>query len=323
MIIVTGGAGFIGSATVKKLNDNGLEQILIVDNLGSSEKWKNLVGKRFDDYLHKNDFISKLDKPNSFSDTEAVIHFGACSDTTEQDADYLMRNNYQYSRRLAEWCFAKNIRFIYASSAATYGNGDFGFVDDDTTSLKLKPLNRYGYSKHVFDLWLINNKLINRGAGLKFFNVYGPNEYHKGDMRSLINKAYFQIKETGKVRLFKSHKPEFGDGEQTRDFVYVKDCLDVIWWLLRNPKVNGIFNLGSGKARSWNDLVKAIFGALELKPKIEYIDMPETIRDAYQYHTKASMDKLAATGCPLHFHSLEEGVSNYVKEYLSHNFQTL
>ena len=280
-------------------------------------------GKKFSDYIHKEEFLKLLDNKNNFTDAEAVIHFGACSSTTEQDLDFLMRNNYRYSRILAEWAFAKNIRFIYASSGATYGDGSLGFSDEDTVSMKLRPLNKYGYSKQVFDLWILQNNWTNKVAGLKFFNVFGPNEYHKEDMTSVIYKAYFQIKETGKVRLFKSYRSNYADGEQVRDFIYVKDCLDVIWWLLQNPKVCGIFNLGTGKARSWNDLVKAIFATLNMKPKIEYIDMPEVIRPAYQYHTEAKMEKLRSLHCPLQFRPLEEGVTDYVCEYLQKNISYL
>jgi ADP-L-glycero-D-manno-heptose 6-epimerase len=319
MIIVTGGAGFIGSATIKKLNDQGIEKILVVDELGKSDKWKNLLGKRFSDYIHKDDFLKSLENRNNFSDAEAVIHFGACSSTTEQDADFLMRNNYKYSRSLAEWALVKNARFIYASSAATYGDGSHGFSDDDATSSKLRPMNKYGYSKQIFDLWILQNDLAGKVAGLKFFNVFGPNEYHKEDMTSVIFKAYLQIKDTGKVRLFKSYRDDYADGEQVRDFIYVKDCLDIIWWLLQNPKSCGIFNVGSGKARSWNDLVKAIFAAMNMKTKIEYIDMPETIRNAYQYQTEAKMDKLRALNCPMEFHMLEDAVRDYVCEYLQKN----
>ncbi|MBL7994355.1 ADP-glyceromanno-heptose 6-epimerase [bacterium] len=319
MIIVTGGAGFIGSATIKKLNDSGIEQILVVDNLGSSDKWKNLVGKKFSDYIHKDEFIKLIENQANFGDAEAVIHFGACSATTEQDADYLIRNNFHYSRALAEWALARDIRFIYASSAATYGDGALGFSDDNDTTYKIRPLNKYGFSKHLFDLWVLNNKLEGKVTGLKFFNVFGPNEYHKGDMRSLINKAFFQIRETGKVRLFKSHRDDYRDGEQVRDFVYIKDCLEVIWWFLRNPKTCGIYNLGTGNARSWNDLVKSIFSALGQKHKIEYIDMPEAIRNAYQYHTEAKMEKLRSAGYPISFLSLEDSVKDYVCAYLQND----
>lgn len=317
MIILTGGAGFIGSAMLRKLNDNGVDNVVVVDHLGSSDKWKNLIGKKFLDYIPKDQFLERLERGNDFNDTQAVVHFGACSSTMEQDADYLMQNNYAYSRKLAEWAVARNIRFIYASSAATYGDGTAGFLDDDETTARLHPLNKYGFSKHLFDLWILDRHLQSRVTGLKFFNVFGPNEYHKQEMRSLVNKAFFQIRDTGTLKLFKSHKPEYQDGEQVRDFVYVKDCTEIIWWLMKNPAVGGIFNLGSGRARSWNDLAGAIFSAMGLPRSIEYIDMPASIRDAYQYRTEAPMEKLKAAGCPVAFAPLEASVKDYVQNYLA------
>ncbi len=316
MIILTGGAGFIGSATLGKLNEMGHDNILIVDNLGSTEKWKNLVGKKFADYIHKTEFLKRLDNKAYFEDATSVIHFGACSSTTEHDMDYLMQNNFRYSQRLAEWALARDLRFIYASSAATYGDGANAFSDDDVNTPKLKPINRYGYSKHLFDLWILRENIQNRIAGLKFFNVFGPNEYHKGDMRSLIHKAFIQIQETGKIRLFKSHRNDYRDGEQVRDFIYIKDCVNIIDWLLQTPQANGIMNLGTGKARSWNDLAKAIFDAMRVKPNVEYFDMPEILRSAYQYRTEAEISKLQGMGCPVVFQSLEDSVKDYVTKYL-------
>ena len=316
MIIVTGGAGFIGSAIVWKLNSEGIDDIVIVDRLGMSEKWKNLVNSKYADYFHKDDFIKMVCEDRVPFAVEGIIHMGACSSTTERDADYLMENNYRYSRKLAEWAVRKNIRFIYASSAATYGDGSPGFSDDDHVSKTLQPINMYGYSKQVFDLWVLRNQLERKVAGIKFFNVFGPNEYHKGDMRSVVHKSFRQIKETGKVRLFKSHKSEYQDGEQKRDFIYVKDCVEVVWTLFRNREVNGIFNLGTGYARTWNDLVRAVFAAMGRKPEIEYIEMPEAIRDQYQYFTEAKMDKLRSAGNTVLFRSLEGAVSDYVGNYL-------
>ncbi|MCE5212883.1 MAG: ADP-glyceromanno-heptose 6-epimerase, partial [Deltaproteobacteria bacterium] len=249
-------------------------------------------------------------------EVDAIIHMGACSSTTERDADYLWHNNYAYTKLLAEWALERNIRFIYASSAATYGDGTKGFSDNHKTIPELKPINMYGYSKQVFDLWALRQKLENKMAGIKFFNVFGPNEYHKGDMSSVIFKAFHQIKETGKVKLFKSYKKEYKDGGQMRDFVYVKDCVNVMWWLLKNPKVNGIFNLGTGQARNWNDLIKAVFTAMKKKTNIEYITMPEALRNQYQYFTEAEMSKLKKTGCPVKFASLEDSVRDYVVNYL-------
>ncbi|MEA3471217.1 MAG: ADP-glyceromanno-heptose 6-epimerase [Thermodesulfobacteriota bacterium] len=317
MIIVTGGAGFIGSALVWKLNNEGIDDIVVVDELGTSEKWKNLVNLHYNDYIHKDDFLDMVFEDDVPFPVSGIIHMGACSSTTERDADYLMENNYRYSVNLADWAVKKDVRFIYASSAATYGDGSLGFSDNSESAEKLRPINMYGYSKQLFDLWVMRNKLEAKMAGIKFFNVFGPNEYHKGDMRSVIHKSFGQIGETGRVRLFKSHRSEYEDGEQKRDFVYVKDCVNVLWWLIQNRQINGIFNLGTGTARTWNDLVKAVFSAIGRDPEIEYVDMPESIRDQYQYFTEARMDKLSLAGCPLSFHSLEDAISDYVKNYLA------
>ncbi|MCK9197356.1 MAG: ADP-glyceromanno-heptose 6-epimerase [Syntrophales bacterium] len=316
MIVVTGGAGFIGSAFVWKLNQQGIENIVIVDNLGTSEKWKNLVNLRFIEYIHKDDFLQMIYADQVPFTARAVIHLGACSSTTERDADYLWRNNYLYTCRLADWAIRNGIRFIYASSAATYGDGAQGFSDDDALTPTLKPINMYGYSKQVFDLWTLRRGAEKQIAGLKFFNVFGPNEYHKGDMTSVVFKAFHQIRANGQVRLFKSHRPEYADGGQLRDFVYIKDCIDVLWWLLENRDANGIFNVGTGKSRSWNDLINAVFAAIQLPTRIEYFDMPEGLRNQYQYFTEAKMDKLRVAGCPVAFRALEDSVRDYVTGHL-------
>jgi len=299
MIVVTGGAGFIGSAVVWKLNLEGIDDIVIVDSLGTSMKWKNLVNARFVDYLDRDDFLELvLDDKVPFN-VDAIVHVGACSSTTERDAGFLMENNYRYTAQLAQWAVDKDIQFIYASSAATYGDGSRGFSDDDIVSADLAPINMYGYSKQLFDRWALRNGLEKNITGIKFFNVFGPNEYHKGDMRSVIHKSFGQIREAGQVQLFKSHRPDFRDGEQKRDFIYVKDCVEVIWWLLQNRDVTGIFNLGTGHARTWNDLIKAVFAAMDIASRIDYIEMPESIRPQYQYFTEAKMDKLLMAGCPV------------------------
>ncbi len=316
MIIVTGGAGFIGSAFVWKLNQEGIDNIIIVDRLGTSDKWKNLVNLRFVNYIHKDDFLEMMDTDMVPFKIDAIIHMGACSSTTERDADYLWHNNFVYTKMMAEWALERDVRFIYASSAATYGDGTRGFTDNHKTIDDLRPINMYGYSKQVFDLWVLRQKLEHKVAGIKFFNVFGPNEYHKGDMSSVILKAFHQIKETGKVKLFKSYKKEYEDGGQMRDFVYIKDCVKVMWWLYKNPKANGIFNVGTGKARTWNDLIKAVFTAMKKKTNIEYIAMPEALRNQYQYFTEAEMGKLKKAGCPVKFSSLEESVRDYVVNYL-------
>ena len=316
MIIVTGGAGFIGSAFVWKLNCEGIHDVIVVDHLGTSDKWKNLVPLRFEDYLRKDDFFDMVCDDDVPFEVRAVVHMGACSSTTERDADYLWENNFAYTRALAEWALDHDVRFIYASSAATYGDGSQGFSDDHGKIPALKPINMYGYSKQVFDLWVLREKLEKSMAGIKFFNVFGPNEYHKGDMTSVIFKAFYQIRQTDKVRLFKSYLPEYSDGGQMRDFVYVKNCVDVLWWLLKHPKTNGIFNLGTGRARTWNDLINAVYAAMSLAPDIEYIEMPEGLRNQYQYFTEADMGKLKKAGAPVDFPALEDSVRDYVQNYL-------
>jgi ADP-L-glycero-D-manno-heptose 6-epimerase len=316
MIVITGGAGFIGSAFVWKLNNDGIEDIVIVDSLGETDKWKNLVNLRWAEYVHKDDFLRMILDDKAPFEIQAIIHMGACSSTTERDADYLMENNYRYSVHLAAWALSHEVRFIYASSAATYGDGSKGFSDDYARVTELRPINMYGYSKQIFDLWILKHRLESRVAGIKFFNVFGPNEYHKGDMRSVVHKAYQQILETGRVRLFKSHRPDYTDGGQKRDFVYIKDCVGVMMWLLEHPSVNGIFNLGTGEARTWNDLIGAVFAAMGRPPEIEYIDMPLSIRAQYQYFTEADMKKLRSAGWRAAFGSLEETVRDYVVHHL-------
>ncbi len=315
MIIVTGGAGFIGSAVIWKLNEAGREDILVVDHLGTSDKWKNLVNRRYLDYMHKKVFLDRL-LNGEIDNIEAIIHMGACSSTTENDADYLMENNYHYSRRLAQYAVYRNIRFINASSAATYGDGSRGFSDDAESLDQLVPLNMYGYSKQLFDVWARRHNFLDRLVSLKFFNVFGPNEYHKGDMRSVVVKAFAQVGAEGTIRLFKSYRPEYEDGGQQRDFVYVKDCAGIISWLLENQDVTGLYNIGTGRARTWNDLAKAVFSAMDMSPRIEYIDMPEILRDRYQYFTEAEMKRLSGRGCPVAFTGLEDAVADYVKNYL-------
>lgn len=316
MYILTGGAGFIGSVFLHHLNSLGVEDILLVDNLGKTEKWKNLQGKRFSDYLHKSDFLKRLESGNLPENVKGIVHLGACSSTTESDAEYMMQNNFRYSCALGNWALEKNIRMIYASSAATYGDGAYGFSDDAETSTKLRPMNIYGYSKLAFDHWAARQNLLNNAIGVRFFNVFGPNEYHKADMTSVVFKSFHQIREKGGVRLFRSYLPEYKDGEQKRDFIYAKDCADVLWWMLENKNVNGVFNLGCGEARSWNDLVAAIFSAMKKRPSIEYIEMPTILRAKYQYFTQADVRKLRQAGYTKDFTSLESAVDDYINNYL-------
>jgi ADP-L-glycero-D-manno-heptose 6-epimerase len=314
-IIVTGGAGFIGSNLVAALNERGCDNILIVDHLSCSEKWKNLRGLRYEDYLDRRLFLEIIQQ-NGLTGVDAAFHFGACTSTTETDADYLMRNNYQYSQSLCEWALRHKARFIVASSAATYGDGQLGYSDADFLTPELCPLNMYGYSKHLFDLWALRKGFYNKIAGLKFFNVYGPGESHKGDMRSVVLKAYHQIKETGDVVLFRSHNAEFRDGEQCRDFIYVKDAVAVALFLYDHRDASGLFNCGTGEARTWLDLVRAVFLTMGKEPRIRFIDIPESIRTKYQYCTRAEITKLRAAGFQDQFVSVEDGVRDYMQNYL-------
>jgi ADP-L-glycero-D-manno-heptose 6-epimerase len=317
LIIVTGGAGFIGSNLVKALNEAGEDNILIVDKLGQSEKWKNLCGLKFLDYEHKDDFLGKLECGYFDYGIRAVFHMGACSSTTEMNADYLMENNYKFSQRLASrFAARRGPRFIYASSAATYGDGSRGYVDDHDSTPDLKPLNMYGYSKQVFDLWALKTGFLKNAVGLKYFNVFGPNEYHKADMRSVAIRAYYQAKETGVVKLFKSYRPDFKDGGQQRDFIYVKDAVKITLYFLERPELNGLYNAGTGKPRNFNDLAAAVFSALNMQNKIEYVDMPEGLEKKYQYFTQAQTGKLLASGFDHEFSSLEDSVRDYVQNYL-------
>ncbi len=316
MIIITGGAGFIGSALIAALNKRKITDILVVDELGTDQKWKNLRNLSFADYVEKVDFLEMVIENKFDGSIEAVFHLGACSDTTETDASYLIKNNYEFSKLLAQWATADNIRFIYASSAATYGNGSNGFSDDLEKIENLRPLNMYGYSKQLFDLWAHRTGLLKKIVGLKYFNVFGPNEYHKGDMRSFATKAFEQVNKTGKVRLFKSYIPEYADGQQLRDFIYIKDTVDMTLFFYDNPHIGGLFNIGTGKACTWSDLVKAVFAAIGKKPKIEYIDMPESIRDHYQYYTCADIAKLRKASYNKDTTPLEDSIKDYVQNYL-------
>lgn len=316
MIVVTGGAGFIGSAVVWKLNQMGNDKIIIVDELGTEEKWKNLNGLMYVDFINKNDFISLILQHKAPSKILSIIHLGACSATTEKDADYLMRNNVHYSQELAKYSLENGVRFIYASSAATYGDGSLGYNDDESNLSALRPLNMYGYSKALFDLWIKRNALLDKVVGLKFFNVYGPNEYHKGDMRSVVHKAFEQVRDTGKVKLFKSYHPDYKDGEQKRDFIYVKDAVDITLFFLENKKRNGIFNVGTGKAQTWVELVTSVFNSVGKPVNIDFVDMPESIRGKYQYFTEANLMKLRSAGYDKPIMNVQDGVKDYIQNYL-------
>jgi ADP-L-glycero-D-manno-heptose 6-epimerase len=317
-ILVTGGAGFIGSALIWALNRRGLTDIVAADFLGQDEKWKNLLPLKFSDYVEADGLRARLQKnPASFGSFSAVFHLGACSATTEKNAAYLIDNNYAYTQELAAWALGQGARFIYASSAATYGDGSQGMADDDGKLDALRPLNMYGYSKHLFDLHAQRHGFLHRIVGVKYFNVFGPNEDHKGDMRSLVNKAYQQILATGKVQLFKSYKPEFKDGEQQRDFLYVKDAVEMtIHFADTASTAGGLYNLGSGEANTWLSLARAIFSALKREPQIEFIEMPEILRGKYQYYTKADISKLRASGYGRPVTALPDAVRDYVQNHL-------
>lgn len=314
-IVVTGAAGFIGRNIVAELNRRGHTNLLLCDLLSNDDKWKNLRGLFFEDLIAP-EALLEASEAGKLNDVRAIVHMGACSSTTERNADYLLANNYHYTRRLGEFALAHGVRFVYASSAATYGDGSLGYDDDDQVTPRLRPLNMYGYSKQLFDLWALSTGAIRQIAGLKYFNVFGPYEDHKGDMKSVVAKSYAQIIAGESVKLFRSYRPEYADGEQKRDFVYVKDAVDATLWLMDQHAVNGVFNCGTGKARSWKDLAAAVYRAMALPERIEFIEMPEALRGKYQYFTEAKMDKLRAAGYTAPFHSLEEGVDDYVKSYL-------
>jgi ADP-L-glycero-D-manno-heptose 6-epimerase len=319
MLLVTGGAGFIGSNLVASLNEAGRADIVVNDMVGSDEKWRNLSKRRLADVVPPPDLARWLDGRK----LDAVIHLGAISDTTATDADLVLETNFRLSLRLLDWCATTRTPFIYASSAATYGDGDQGFDDGDAPAdlERLRPLNLYGWSKHLFDQVVAERATKRSGlppqwAGLKFFNVFGPNEYHKGEMMSLVAKRFGDAKAGKPIRLFKSHRTDVADGEQRRDFIYVDDAVAVMRWLLDAPAVSGIFNVGTGQARSFRDLVTAMFRALDRTPEIEYVDMPVTIRDRYQYFTQANVEKLRRAGYNGGFTTLEDAVSRYVSRHL-------
>jgi ADP-L-glycero-D-manno-heptose 6-epimerase len=315
-ILVTGGAGFIGSALVWALNRRSLSDIVIADFLERSEKWRNLAPLKFNDYVEADDLLTALERrPAVLEGITTVFHLGACSSTTETDAAYLIRNNFEYSKRLAAWSLANGARFVYASSAATYGALENN-LSEDRDLHSLRPLNMYGYSKHLFDLHAAAQGYLSRITGLKYFNVFGPNEDHKSEMRSLVHKAFHQIRDTGKVRLFKSYRPEFRDGEQRRDFLYVKDAVEMTIYLAEDDQRCGLFNVGSGIAQSWLDLARAAFAALNRPPDIEFIEMPEALRAKYQYLTQADISRLRASGYDRPITPLNEAVADYIVNYL-------
>lgn len=316
MIIVTGAAGFIGSGLISRLNQEGFKSIIAVDDFSKIEKAENLEGKIIQEKVERTELFNWLEANNR--DVEFIFHIGARTDTTEFDRDIFEELNVSYSKKIWEKCIAYQIPLVYASSAATYGLGEHGYDDNESTLSQLKPLNPYGDSKNEFDIWALQQeKKPFFWAGLKFFNVYGPNEYHKGRMASVVMHAFNQINKTEKMKLFRSHNPDFKDGEQMRDFIYVKDLIDVCIFFMHHRKNSGIYNLGSGRARTFKDLVTSTFNAMGKTPDISYIDTPEDIRDKYQYFTQANMSKLRSIGFTRPFTSLEDGIDDYVKNYLS------
>jgi ADP-L-glycero-D-manno-heptose 6-epimerase len=318
MIVITGSAGFIGSCLVNKLNNKGLKDIVLVDDFSNPAKSENTEHKTFRSKVHRDEFFQWMEKNNR--DVSFIVHLGARTDTTEFDVRIFNKLNLNYSREMWQVCARYEIPLIYASSAATYGMGEHGYDDKHELVYELNPLNPYGESKNEFDKWVLNQEANPPyWAGLKFFNVYGPNEYHKGRMASVIMHAFNQVKDTGMVKLFRSHHPDFEDGKQLRDFIYVKDVVRVIHFLMNQRPSSAIYNLGTGNARTFLDLATATFRAMDLEPRIEFIDTPEDIRDKYQYFTEARMDKLRAAGYDDPFYSLEEGVEEYVQEFLMHN----
>lgn len=314
-MLVTGGAGFIGSAVIWGLNQRGCDDIVVVDRLRHTDKWRHLAPLRFRDYLEADQLLPRLHN-NSLGAFQAILHFGACSSTTERDAAYLIQNNFEFTKILSHWAIKSKARFLYASSAATYGDGAMGMRDTDTDLDKLRPLNAYGFSKHLFDQYAWRNGILDRIIGLKYFNVFGPNEDHKGDMRSMVYKATAQVQETGKIQLFKSYRGEYRDGEQRRDFLYVKDAVDMTLHLAERRDTTGLFNIGSGLAHTWLDLASSVCRALGRQPAVEFIEMPMDLRTRYQYFTQADIGKLRATGYARTPTRLDTAVQDYVVNYL-------
>jgi ADP-L-glycero-D-manno-heptose 6-epimerase len=318
-IILTGGAGFIGSCILRMLNEQNMRNVIVVDDLGEGSKWKNLLNKKFLDYLHKDQLFDWLNVPGREAEVEAIIHMGACSSTLEKNLNYLMENNYRYTVKLAEYALKNKIKFIYASSAATYGDGSFGFDDNHDLLENLRPLNPYGFSKHLFDLWVKSQGVLDQVTGLKFFNVFGPNEHHKGRMASVIYNLLPSVQKENLIRLFKSNDPRnFKDGDQCRDFIYVKDVAAIVLELLKKD-IFGIYNLGSGEANTWNSVAKGMFAALGKSPNIAYREMPEDLNEKYQNYTKATMDKLSSQLENFETTPLNEAIADYINNYLIPN----
>ena len=322
MILITGAAGLIGSAVVRNLNQQGETDLLLVDHLANDDKWQNLQSLQFYRYYEKDHFFYLLKQAKQELEAiDLIIHLGANSNTREQNLSLLIENNYNYSIELAKFAMARQIRMVYASSAATYGQGSLGFDDDLSQLQQLRPLNGYGYSKHLFDLWLKTQNFKPSFVGLKYFNIYGPNEYHKGEMRSLVLKAYLQIQNTGQLELFKSERSDVADGKQMRDFLYVTDAAKITnFFALESRESQGLFNVGSGESRTWLDLAQYIFAAMNIPKRIKFIKMPKDLAKKYQYYTQANIGRLQKAGYRESFISLKDGVSEYVTQYLANDF---
>jgi ADP-L-glycero-D-manno-heptose 6-epimerase len=316
MILITGAAGFIGSSVAFALNRQGRTDLILCDSLGDKEKWHNIIGLKYKQFIHLNSLFDFLETSSTAKQIEAVIHLGACSDTTETDMDFLLENNVNFSIRLCRWSLKNNVRFVYASSAAVYGDGRMGFSDDNDLTQKLRPLNKYGFSKWMFDMWILENGLIEKVAGLRYFNVFGPNEYHKGKMTSVLFQIFHQALNEEKVRLFQSHRGDMAHGEQARDFVYIDEATDITLFVLKHSEVCGIFNVGTGRAHTFNELAHGLFAGLEKPSIIEYFPMPEELRPKYQYYTLADITRLRKAGYPLKEDAFKKNVTRYVKKYL-------
>ncbi|RJP58091.1 MAG: ADP-glyceromanno-heptose 6-epimerase [Candidatus Auribacter fodinae] len=317
MILITGAAGFIGSALACALNRIDNTNLILCDAFGNKEKWKNLLGLRFDQFVDRSELFSFLEDNPLASDIETVIHLGACADTTEHNVDFLYQNNINFSVKLCKWAVSEGVRFLYASSAAVYGDGSLGFSDDDELTPQLRPLNAYGFSKWMFDMWVLEHGLADKVAGMRFFNVFGPNEYHKDRMASVIFRSFPQARDEGKIMLFESHKDGYGHGGQERDFIYIDEVIEAVLFLLKKKKANGIFNIGTGRAHTFNQLAEGVFDGLGKKRNIQYFPMPEDLRGRYQYHTQADMSKLESFGFAGFSDKFSEYVQKYVREYLS------
>lgn len=316
MILITGANGFIGSALVWALNRRGRADLVLCDHAAEMFRRKNLKNLRYQHFVDVTDLFQKLSSEPWRKKIKAVLHMGACADTTEMDRNFLRENNVHFSQRLCEWALSHGARFIYASSAAVYGDGSFGFSDDDSLTSRLRPLNPYGESKWLFDCWVLEKELGSKVVGLRFFNVFGPNEYHKGAMASVLFRSFPLARDEGRVRLFKSHKPECADGEQKRDFIYIKDAARAVEFFLDHPEANGIFNIGTGAASSFNQLGRALLTALGKKSCLEYFEMPEPLRPKYQYFTQADIGRLRGAGYQENFTPFDDAVADYVKNYL-------